>query len=244
MLAHRGLATAAPENTLLAFAKALAAGADYIETDVQVSSDGVAMISHDADLKRLTGRDVQVSGLTRAELAKIDLGEGQGYATLAEALDGFPDARFNIDVKTRAAAEATARAVLEANAAQRVLVTSFSDATRTATLAALGGERAIATSASQRGVILALIGVWLRLGFLVRAGLRGVGAVQVPERRGPIRVVTRRFVNAVHRAGVEVHVWVVNDENQMRRLLAQGVDGIVTDRADLAVRVVKDLTNP
>ncbi|MFC4244729.1 glycerophosphodiester phosphodiesterase family protein [Gryllotalpicola reticulitermitis] len=244
MFAHRGLATDAPENTLLAFAKALAAGADYIETDVHVSADGVAVISHDPGLKRLTGRPERISQLTKAELAKVDLGEGQSYSTLAEALDGFPDARFNLDVKTRAAAQATARAIIATNASQRVLVTSFDDATRAATVAALGGEHAVASSASQRGVILALIGAWLGLGFLVRTALGGVDAVQVPERRGPLRVVTPRFIDAVRRAGVEVHVWVVNDENDMRRLIVQGVDGIVTDRADLAVRVVKDLANP
>lgn len=244
VFAHRGLATEAPENTPLAFAKALAAGVEYIETDVQASADGVAIISHDADLKRLTGRAVPVGQLTREELAKVDLGEGQAYVSLAEALDGFPDVRFNIDVKTRSAAEAAARAILDAGASHRVLVTSFDDATRKATVAALGGADAVATSASPRGVILALIGARLGLGFLVRAALRDVDAVQVPERRGPLRVVTPRFITAVHRAGAEVHVWVVNDEDRMRRLIARGVDGIVSDRADLAVRVVKDLANP
>lgn len=244
MLAHRGLTTAAPENTLLAFAKALAAGVDYIETDVHVSADGVAIISHDPTLKRLTGRRERVAELTRAELAEVDLGEGQTYASLAQALDGFPDVRFNIDVKTKDAADAAARAILDAGASHRVLVTSFQHATRKATVAALGGEHTVATSASQRGVILALIGARLGLGFLVRAALAGVDAVQVPERRGPLRVVTARFIDAVHRAGVEVHVWVVNDEGDMRRLLVQGVDGIVSDRADLAVKVVKDLAMP
>jgi glycerophosphoryl diester phosphodiesterase len=253
VLAHRGLATAAPENTLLAFANALAAGAQYLETDVHASADGVAIVSHDPDLKRLAGSAARIDQLTRAELAKIDLGEAQSFPTLQEALEAFPDARFNIDVKSRAAADAAAHAIVEAKATRRVLVTSFDSETRRATLAALGAGgtggtvgpgTAVATSASQRGVIWALIGARLGLGFLVRAALRGVDAVQVPERQGALRVVTPRFVDAVQRAGVEVHVWVVNDEGDMRRLLAQGVDGIVTDRADLALRVVKDLANP
>jgi len=244
VFAHRGLATDAPENTLLAFAAALAAGASYVETDVHASADGVAIISHDPDLKRLAGRDVRIDQLTRAELAEVDLGDDQAFVTLGEALEALPDARFNIDVKTRAAADAAAGAILEARALDRVLITSFDDATRRATLAALGGQGAVATSASQRGVIMALIGARLGLGFLVRAALAGVDAVQVPERQGPLQVVTPRFISAVHRAGVEVHVWTVNDEADMRRLLALGVDGIVSDRADLAVRVVKDLANP
>ncbi len=211
---------------------------------MHVSADGVAIISHDPGLKRLAGRDVAIAQLTAAELAKVDLGEGQTYPTLREALEALPDLCFNIDVKTRAAAAATAVAIREANALQRVLVTSFDDAARRATVAALGGEHAVATSASRRGVVWALIGAWLGLGLLVRAGLGGVDAVQVPMRMGPLRVVTSRFIDAVRQAGVEVHVWVVNDEDDMRRLIVQGVDGIVTDRADLAMEVVRDLANP
>jgi glycerophosphoryl diester phosphodiesterase len=214
---------------------------------VHASADGVAIVSHDPDLKRLAGSAARIDQLTRAELAKIDLGEAQSFPTLQEALEAFPDARFNIDVKSRAAADAAARAIVEAKATRRVLVTSFDSETRRATLAALrgaGAGAAVATSASQRGVIGALIGARLGLGFLVRAALRGVDAVQVPERQGGLRVVTPRFIDAVKRAGVEVHVWVVNDEGDMRRLIAQGVDGIVTDRADLALRVVKHLANP
>ncbi|MCL2515115.1 MAG: glycerophosphodiester phosphodiesterase [Microbacteriaceae bacterium] len=244
VLAHRGLAVDAPENTLLAFAKALAAGAQYVETDVHASADGVAIISHDPDLRRLAGRDIRVSQLTRAELAGVDLGEGQSFATLQEALEAFPDARFNVDVKSRDAVDAAASAIRAAKATSRVLVTSFDDATRKAAVAALGGTGAVATSASQRGVVWALVGARLGLGFVVRAALKGVDAVQVPERQGPLRVVTPRFVDAVRKAGVEVHVWTVNDEDDMRRLIVLGVDGIVSDRADLAVNVVRDLANP
>ena len=114
MFAHRGLATEAPENTLLAFAKALALGIRYLETDVHASADGVAIISHDPDLKRLTGRDVRIEQLTAAELARIDLGEGQTFTTLAAALDAFPDARFNIDIKAEAAATPAAAAATSA----------------------------------------------------------------------------------------------------------------------------------
>lgn len=241
MLAHRGLATTAPENSLLAFANALAAGAAYLETDVHASADGVAIISHDPDLGRVAGRKGAIRLLEAAELRGIPLGEGQSYSTLADALEAFPDARFNIDVKSRDAAEPTARAIREADALSRVLVTSFDDATRRATLEALGGAHAVATSASRRGVVWALLGAVLGLDGLVRAGLAGVDAVQVPERMGPLRVVTPRFIDRVRRAGVEVHVWTVNDEDDMRRLLVQGVDGVVTDRADLALAVVRDL---
>jgi glycerophosphoryl diester phosphodiesterase len=216
---------------------------------VHASADGVAVISHDPDLSRLAGRPERIEQLSAAELAAIDLGSGQSFATLAQLLTAFPEARVNIDVKSRAAADAAARAIRDTGASQRVLVTSFDNATRKATLAALGGAESragasVATSASQRGVILALLGSWLGLDVLVRAALKGVDAVQVPERRGPLPVVTPRYIAAMHRAGVEVHVWTVNDEADMRRLLALGVDGIVTDRADLALGIVKHLAKP
>ena len=107
VLAHRGLALEAPENTLLAFAHAVAIGASYLETDVHLTADGIAVVSHDPSLRRVAGRDVDVSKLTMAELRRVDLGHGQGYCSLEEALDGFGETRFNIDVKVEAAVAAT-----------------------------------------------------------------------------------------------------------------------------------------
>ncbi|MGN6759754.1 MAG: glycerophosphodiester phosphodiesterase, partial [Leifsonia sp.] len=99
IIAHRGLALDAPENTLLSFLRALSVGATHLETDIHVSADGVAVIAHDPDLARVAGREVQVGQLTMPELRRIDLGHGQGFCSLAEALDAFPEARCNIDVK-------------------------------------------------------------------------------------------------------------------------------------------------
>jgi glycerophosphoryl diester phosphodiesterase len=239
ILAHRGLAIHAPENTLLAFIRALAIGVTYIETDVHASCDGVAVISHDPDLSRLVGRNVRVNQLTFAELKRIDLGDGQNYTSLADALDAFPDALFNIDVKSDDAVAPTIAAIREAAATSRVLVTSFDAKRRRATVKGLPG---VVTSASAREFAVALVGVKLGLSPLVRRALRGIDAVQVPERFGIVRVITPRTVKALHAAGVEVHVWTVNDGPAMRRLLELGVDGLVTDRSDLALRVVASLS--
>ncbi|MEJ1230664.1 MAG: glycerophosphodiester phosphodiesterase family protein [Galbitalea sp.] len=89
LLAHRGLALDAPENTLLAFVKALAAGATYLETDVHASKDGVAVLSHDPSLVRTAGHRARVNELTLAQLRQIDLGEGQTFSTLSELLAAF-----------------------------------------------------------------------------------------------------------------------------------------------------------
>ena len=112
IIAHRGLALDAPENTLLAFLRALNAGATHLETDVHASADGVAVISHDPDLGRVAGRSVNVGQLTMPELRRVDLGHGQGFCSLAEALDAFPQARFNIDIKDEASAAPAAEAMV------------------------------------------------------------------------------------------------------------------------------------
>lgn len=235
MLAHRGLAIDAPENTLLAFAKALAAGATHLETDVHASADGVAILSHDPDLFRLTGRHVRIEQLTSAELTRIDLGESQTFTTLSAALDTFPDARFNIDVKAAAAAVPTVEAVREAGAEHRVLIGSFSNARRLAVVRSLPG---VVTSVSSRGAVVATWAAAIGLPWLTRRVLRGVQAVQLPVRVLGAPTTSDRAIAAYHSAGAEVHIWTINDPSEMSRLLDAGVDGLVTDRADLALDVI------
>jgi glycerophosphoryl diester phosphodiesterase len=235
VLAHRGLAIDAPENTLLAFARAAAVGAEYIETDVHVTHDGVAVIAHDPTLRRVASRDVAVAKLTMSELRRVDLGHAQGFCSLEDALDGFPDLRFNVDVKAEEAVRPTLAALERTRAASRVLLTSFSDRRRRR----LGRSSPDAvTSAGRAGVIRSLVAARLASPAMLTAALRGAVALQVPERTGPIGIVSARFIRAVHRAGAEVHVWTVNDPDDMTRLLDLGVDGIVTDRADLAVPLI------
>jgi glycerophosphoryl diester phosphodiesterase len=235
VLAHRGLAVEAPENTLLAFAKALAVGVTHVETDVHVSADGVAMISHDPDLRRLVGRRVAVDHLTSQELRRIDLGWGQNYCSLAEALDGFPDVRFNIDIKIGGAVQPTVDAIRAAGATRRVLVGSFNPRRRLAAIRMLPG---VATSISARGAVAAVAAA--RRGTLasLRRIVRDVEAVQLPESVLRMRAFTPRTIAAFHAAGVEIHAWTINDPAAMDRLLALGVDGLVTDRADLGMEAL------
>jgi glycerophosphoryl diester phosphodiesterase len=238
VLAHRGLAIDAPENTLLAFARAIAAGAQYVETDVHASHDGAAVIAHDPDLKRVAERDVGVEQLTIAELRRVDLGFGQGFCSLGDALDGFPETRFNIDIKSASAVEPTIRTILDLKASDRVLVSSFSETRRAAALRGLPG---VVSSASAPRFATALLAGKIGLSPIVRRALSGLVAVQVPERALGLRITTTRMLARLHNAGVEVHVWTVNEPQRMRELLELGVDGIVTDRADLALEVVRSL---
>jgi glycerophosphoryl diester phosphodiesterase len=230
VIAHRGLALHAPENTLDAFRAALDAGTDILETDVHASADGVAVICHDDDLARIAGVRLSVEQLPWERLRDLTLVGGGALTTLETALACFPNARFNIDIKTDAALLPTIRAIRDAGAEPRVLVTSFRQRRRRRAVRALPGA---ATSASTPGVVICLIGAWLRFAPLVRLALRGVDAVQVPRRRGAVTVVSPGFVSAVHAVGKEVHVWTIDDPDEMRDLLALGVDGIVTDRCDL-----------
>lgn len=235
VIAHRGLALDVPENTLLAFARALSARATHLETDIHASADGVAVIAHDPTLSRVAGREVPIAQLTMSELRRIDLGHGQGFCTLAEALDTFPEARFNIDVKDARAAAPAVDAIRAARAVDRVLITSFVPARRRAVTDQLPD---VATSPAVSEFLPVLTGAKLGVAPLLRHSLRGFAAVQIPERRGPLQLVTRRTVDRIHAAGAEVHVWTVNDPGDMVRLLDLGVDGIVTDRCDVLRRVV------
>lgn len=244
VLAHRGLVTpeaargGIAENSFAAVAAAHSAGATYVESDCHLTADGTVVLFHDADLSRVTGDPRRIAEVDVSELETLMAGRG-GLITLAQALDAFPTVRFNLDVKARDAA--TAVGTIIAPFAHRVLVTSFSDGRRRAALAAAAAAgRGIlpATSAGTATIAQLLAALSMRSGRLVARALRGIDALQVPERQGRLRVVTRRFIAAAHRNGVEVHVWTVNAPDDMRRLVEMGVDGIVTDRADIALGVL------
>jgi glycerophosphoryl diester phosphodiesterase len=235
VLAHRGLALEAPENTLAAFEAAVRAGARYLETDIHASADGAAVLAHDPTLRRVAGRAESVADLPLEALRRIDLGSGHGFGTLDELLHAFPEARLNIDVKTDTAVAATIEAVRRADAADRVLLTAFSDARRRRLAAAAPG---VATSAGRASVLRAAAASRTRSAGAMRRAVSGAGALQIPERVGRLRLLSAALLETAHAAGLEVHVWTVNDEADMRRLLALGVDGLVTDRADLALRIV------
>ena len=241
VLAHRGLVTAGHaddgivENSFAALVAAHAAGVTYVESDCHLSRDGVVVLFHDDDLRRVTGDPRRVDEVTLRDLEILMRPHG-GLVTLEQALDAFPSLRFNLDVKAPGAAESVGRLVAASGA--RVLLTSFSDDRRRAALdAASRAGRGIrpATSAGSATVTRLLGAVSVRSRPLARRILQDVDALQVPERQRRLRIVTPRFIEYAHAAGVEVHVWTVNEAADMRRLVALGVDGIVTDRADLAL---------
>ena len=242
VLAHRGLITTAGEdsgvweNSAATFAAAHAAGAEYIETDCQVTADGDVVLFHDSTLERLVGDPRPIRTVRTRELALIFADHG-GLLTVGDALSAFPSTRFNIDVKTAEAVEPLGPILVDHT--HRVLITSFSDANRRATVASAlraGAELRPATSGGSRTIAALRALSSLRLS--PARTLRDIDALQIPERHGVLTVLTPSLLRAAHRHRVEVHVWTVNDADSMRRLVDAGVDGIVTDRADLALTTI------
>lgn len=224
------------ENTAAAFAAAHAAGADYVETDCHVTADGDVVLFHDPTLSRLLNDDRRVDETRTAELIELLAPHG-GLLTVTEMLEMFPETRFNIDVKADAATAPLGPII--APHAHRVLLTSFSDARRRRAIGHVldaGAKVRPAASAGQSSMIQVRMLSALRLS--PARVLRDVDALQIPEHFGAVRVLTPSLLRAAHRHDVEVHVWTVNDPADMHRLVQLGVDGIITDHADLALKTL------
>ena len=234
VIAHRGLAVDVPENTLAAFGAALEVGADILETDVHLSKDGQVIISHDPTLARLVGLTGLVSDYTAAELASMDLGGGHGFSTLVEALEAFPKHRFNVDLKEASVVDPFVDVVTQLRAHDRVLIASFEESHRAKAAQALP---AVASSASPPHVIEGRFRSWMGLPTDSWMLPEGMVALQIPVTRYGFAMATPSLIRAAHKKGLEVHVWTINDPTDMARLWQMGVDGIITDRADLAVDV-------
>jgi glycerophosphoryl diester phosphodiesterase len=226
--AHRGGAAVGDENTAAAFARAVDLGYRYVETDVHATSDGVVVVFHDATLDRMLGRPGRVRDVRWADLASLRVGGAAAVPRLDEVLEEWPNVRFNIDVKDDPAVAPTVDLVRRAAVTDRVLLASFADQRLARIRATLGGD--VATSMGTREVA--------RLWFASRVGGRlrlppSVVAAQVPVRHGGVRVVDGRFVRHAHRQGLQVHVWTIDEPDQMNHLLDLDVDGIMTDRIEV-----------
>lgn len=245
ILAHRGASAYAPDHTLTAFRRALEQGADALEVDAHVSADGHAVLHHAGDLSENTEGSGAVHDYTLETLKRLDAGyrwspdggrthpyrgAGERIPTLSEALEAFPAARFNVDIKERAAARAVRRAIDRHGAQERVLLASWYSWRRRPADRGYPGPRSITLDEMLRYMLL----YWCRLDGLWAPD---VDAVQIPERYYGLRLVTPRLIRRLGERGIRVHVWTVDDERDMERLLDWGVMGLVTNRPDVAERV-------
>lgn len=222
-------AKAGPENTIAAFDRGLSAGADGLELDVHLSRDGIVVVHHDARLDRTTTAKGWLKERTAAELAELNV------PALGDVLARYPGIGIIIELKERgtALAHAVVDEVRQANAIGRVCLGSFSI---TALRAARAAAADIMTSGARLEVRMALYRCWCGLS----PGRVRYQAFQVPEISGRTRVVSPRFVQLAHTSGIAVHVWTVDEPEDIRRLLDWGVDGIISDRPDVAAQVVRD----
>lgn len=228
------------ENTLAAFRHAWELGYTYLETDVHATRDGVLLAFHDEMLDRVTDRKGAIADLLYAEVQAALVGGRETVPTLAQLFDEFPQARFNIDIKSQTSIRPLADFIAARDAYDRVMVGSFS-AVRIAEFRALTGGR-VPTAAHPVEIAAFLTSPSGRLAGLFTRLLPGgdFQALQIPHRRGPLTVATRGLIERAHRAGKHVHVWTVDAPADMHALLDAGADGLFTDRTDILKRVLTE----
>lgn len=248
LTAHRGGAGLAPENTLPAFRGAVEDwAADMIELDVRVTADGRCVVIHDPTVDRTTDGTGAVASMRLAELARLDAGyrftrdggrtfpyRGRGIRvpTIEEVFDALPTTPLLIEVKAAAAQPPLFDAIRDAGAASRVVLASEA-----------GSDWSI--SDAYEGAVCASSDDLRRFYTLRRLGLARLWApdaalASVPEYWSGRHIVTPRFVRSLHAHGIPVHVWTVDETDDMHRLLDWGVDGLLTDRPDRLADVLTE----
>lgn len=229
--AHRGAGLVAPENTMAAFQAAVDLGFLALETDVQISKDGVLFVHHDNSLKRLTGEDRRFETLTSGEIDQLRIRGGHAIPRLADVFEAFPDAVFNLDAKSWAATDGMAALIRSHGIAQRVCIGAFSDGRIRRVMSQLdrGALQSIGTARTIRFALGVVSGIGQRL---------GADCVQLPVARYGVTLVTAKSIAYAHRLGLKVHVWTVNDGDEMHRLIDLGVDGLMSDDCALLKSVL------
>ena len=211
---------------MAAFQQAVDLGYRYVETDVHATSDGVLLAFHDPTLDRVTGVSGRIAGLPWSQVRHARIAGAEPIPTLEDVLGTWPDLRVNIDVKDDAAVGPLVDVVRRTGSVDRVCVAAFSQRRVTAVRRALGPRLCTALGPSR--VALLRAAATSRPAALLAP--RTVPCAQVPDRVGALRLVTPKVVDLAHRIGMRVHVWTIDDADEMRRLLDLGVDGIMTDQ--------------
>ncbi len=243
VIAHRGGRGLWPENTLPAFAGALALGADVLEMDLHSTADGVLVLMHDDTVDRTTDGVGPIHDYTLEHLKELDAGfrwtadegvtfpyrgDGITVPTLEELFQAFPYARMNIEIKQSEPpiVEPFCSLLQEYDREETVLVASFDQDTIRAFREACPE---VATTAGEDEIRVLYV---LSRAYLEPLYSAPAEAAQVPEYSGELHVVTPRFVRAAQARAMQVHVWTVNRPEDLRRMLDLGVDGIITDYPD------------
>lgn len=229
--AHRGSSSEAPENTIPAFEKAIEEGADYVEMDVRLTSDGELVLMHDPSTKRTTGVDKLVCDSTYEELQQLDAGAeypeeyaGTKIPTLKDAIDTCKGkVMMNIELKTvrndGELEKKVAELLRENHMEEQCIVTSFK-------------QRSLVRIKKDDPDIVT--GYIYSFGYSNRTNYEAMDVLSIDA-----RYLTRQVVTGAHKKGIMVCAWTVNTSSEMRRMMAIGVDNIITDRVPLAKRTLK-----
>ncbi|MEY4451732.1 MAG: hypothetical protein RLZZ380_853 [Actinomycetota bacterium] len=232
ILAHRGSTeTGAQENTIAAFQAAVDAGVVFLETDVQATKDGIAVLFHDR-IVASAGKSVYLMRDFNYDEVDRYLSSENGLRLprLSDALAKYPMARFNLDLKTKEAVAPTIAVIKKLGCENRVLVSSFSGRRRRKALKALPG---VATSPHALLVLRIWFATKIGKSFLLWRLLKDIDVLQIPIKIGLLRFDSKPFIDTIHDFGVEIHYWTINDIAEARRLKELGADGIVTDASKL-----------
>ena len=239
VIAHRGASGHTPENTMVAFQRAVELGASFIETDLQVTRDGCFVAIHDDTVDRTTNGSGEVQEFTLDELRRVDAGlwfdrdfMGERIPTLAQILEFSiaHDVVFYLELKYPAMTDmdhALVAALQKAPSMARTIVISFDPAT-------LAPLRRIDPSI--------MVGLLVEENYpdCIQAA-RELGAGQLCPK---FSCVTPALVEQAHRADLKVITWTVNSAESMRAMIAAGVDGIMTDFPDRLRAVIEDSSMP
>lgn len=242
-IAHRGGRGLWPENTMYAFEQAARMGVDVLEFDVHRTRDGQMVVIHDDRVDRTTDGTGVVEDMNYPELARLDAGyrwtadygatfpfrgRSIGLATFEAVLSAFPGHRMNIELKTPGAeaSEQFVALLRRYDRADRTLIASFNNESIDAIQSAFP-DMAFAVTA--RNAFIFLLMHTLRVDFAFSPSQQ---ALQIPPNLMGLTVVTPRLVRQAHAHNLDVHVWTINDPQEMKRLLDTGVDGIMTDYPD------------
>lgn len=230
IIAHRGGGLEAPENSYAALCHTRQAGLSWMETDVHITADGYVVLMHDPFVDRVLDGRGMLSELTWAQVGAMRDANGDPPVLLRDALSEFPELRFIVDAKCDAVAGSLAR--ISRAHPERMLLAAFSDA-RLGFMAKIDPHAMFSAGEIVVGQLLALSNLPLKIAVAIARtdpAIRRATGVQVPEMYGKIPVLTARFMRLCHALGLRVDVWTVNEDADIRRLAARGVDGIITDR--------------
>lgn len=235
VFAHRGGGDEVSENSMAAFHAMRELGVRHIETDVHLTKDGYVVVHHDDNVDRTYDGHGRVEDLIWSDIQHMRNSAGERMPLLEEVLEEHPDLWFNIDAKTDAVVDPLLQILDARGDFNRVMLASFSEKRLQKIRRKARGKVSTSLGMSAVARLLGAAKTATHPGsWHIPGPHMGVRAVQVPHTQGPLTVVDRRFVAAAHTLGLAVHVWTINDIDQMNELIDLGVDGIITDQPSLA----------